>query len=259
MEQSGLHVENVTVRFGGFTAVEDVSFYAKPGAITSIVGPNGAGKSSLLNAVMGLVPLASGEISIEGLPISRTPAWKRTKLGLGRAFQHVQLFDSLTVAQNVMLGRNHLMHYGVFAAGLWLKRAREEELRHRAAVEELLAFFELERWRNHNAKLLPYGVQKIVGLARAVAAEPKVLLLDEVGSGLTREEKEHLARFILRLQAQGSRAILWVEHDVGMIRDLSDSVVVLNYGRKLAEGRAEDIFSRSEVREAFIGLHAETT
>jgi branched-chain amino acid transport system ATP-binding protein len=256
VQQSGLDVQKVTVRFGGLTAVDDVSFHARVGGVTGIVGPNGAGKSSLLNAIMGLVSLTSGEISIDGDQISHTPAWRRTTLGLGRAFQHVELFDSLTVAENVMLGRHHMMHYKILAASLWLKSARAAELSHRAEVEKILEFFELERWRDHEIKVLPYGVQKIVGLARAVAGEPRVLLLDEVGSGLTREEKEHLARFVLRLQAQGSRAILWVEHDVSLVRDLSDHVIVLDYGRKLAEGNADEVFARREVREAFIGVHA---
>ncbi len=256
MTFKGLDVKDVTVKFGGFTAVSEVSFQARTGCITGIVGPNGAGKSSMMNAVMGLVPLASGSISIDGEQISHTPAWKRTSLGLGRAFQHVELFDSLTVAENVLLGRHHLMKYDILSAAMWLIPVRESELSHRAEVEKTLEFFELERWRDHQVKSLPYGVQKIVGLARALAGDPKVILLDEVGSGLTRDEKEHLARFVLRLQTQGSRAILWIEHDVSMVRDLSDHVVVLDYGRKLAEGVAKDVFSRPEVREAFVGVRA---
>jgi branched-chain amino acid transport system ATP-binding protein len=252
----GLNVKDVTVRFGGFTAVSSVSFQAKTGGITGIVGPNGAGKSSLMNAVMGLVPLATGSISIDGQEISHRAAWKRAGLGLGRAFQHVELFDSLSVAENVLLGRHHLMRYGVLSSALWLPPAREAELRHRAEVEKTLEFFELERWRDRQVRSLPYGVQKIVGLARAIAANPKVILLDEVGSGLTREEKENLARFVMRLQTQGSHAILWIEHDVGMVRDLSDHVVVLDYGRKLAEGNAADVFARSDVRAAFIGTRS---
>lgn len=253
----GLEIRDVTIRFGGFTAIGDVSFAAPVGQITGVVGPNGAGKSSLLNAIMGLIGLAQGQILLGGKDITATPPAERAKLGLSRAFQHVELFDSLTVAENILLGRHHLMRYGLMSACLWLPAARSQELDHRFAIERILEFFELERWRDHPIRNLPYGAQKIVGLARAVAAQPKVLLLDEVGSGLTREEKEHFARFVLRLQAEQSQAIVWVEHDVGMVRDLSDSVVVLDYGKKLTQGAPDEVFARKDVREAFIGVNAD--
>lgn len=254
-----LEVSNATVQFGGFVAIDDVSFAARIGEITAIVGPNGAGKSSLLNAIMGLVPLTKGDIRLDGESIQKRSAPERSRSGLSRAFQHVELFDSLTVAENVLLGRHRFMGYGIGLACIWMGAARKQERAQREAVESVLEFFELQCWSGRPVKSLPYGVQKIVGLARAVAAEPKVLLLDEVGSGLTREEKEHFAHFVLRLQAERSQAIVWIEHDVGMVRDLSDSVVVLDYGRKLTEGPPAEVFARSDVRAAFVGVSSDTT
>lgn len=252
----GLQVEQITVRFGGFTAVDGVSFRALKGEVTGIIGPNGAGKSSLLNAIMGLVPLRSGSIRIGDRDLTGTPSWQRSRLGLGRAFQHVELFENLTVAENVLLGRHHMFSYDILSAGMWFPNVRNAELRHREATEEVLEFFEISRWRDHRVTSLPYGTQKIVGLARAVASEPSVLLLDEVGSGLTRDEKEHLARYVLRLQAKGDCSILWVEHDIGLVRDLSDHIVVLDNGRKLAQGTPKEVFALDEVLRAFVGVSA---
>jgi branched-chain amino acid transport system ATP-binding protein len=254
---SGLEVRDAKVQFGGFVAISGVSFVARGGQITGIVGPNGAGKSSLLNAIMGLVPLATGDVLLDGQSIAKAGAAQRSKLGLSRAFQHVELFDTLTVAENVLLGRHAYMNYGLASACLWLGYAREQERAQRRAVDEVLAFFNLERWCDRRIGSLPYGTQKIVGLARAVAANPKVLLLDEVGSGLTHEEKEHFAHYVLRLQSERSQTVVWIEHDVGMVRDLSDSVVVLDYGRKLTEGPPDVVFSRKDVREAFVGANAD--
>lgn len=256
-QQVGLEARGVTIQFGGFVAIADISFTAKVGEVTGIIGPNGAGKSSLLNAIMGLVSLTRGDILLAGQSIVSARAHDRPRLGLTRAFQHVELFDSLTVAENVLLGRQHFMRYGIAAACLWFGRAKAEELAQRKEVEDILEFFQLSHWRDRQIKSLPYGVQKIVGLARAVAGNPKVLLLDEVGSGLTREEKEHFAQFILQLQSRRSQAIVWVEHDVGMVRDLSDSVVVLDYGKKLTEGPPDEVFLRRDVREAFVGVNAD--
>lgn len=253
----GLEVRNAKVQFGGFVAIAEVSFTARSGQITGIVGPNGAGKSSLLNAIMGLVPLAAGDVLFDGKSIIGTPAAHRSKLGLSRAFQHVELFDTLTVAENILLGRHAYMNYSLLSACLWLGNAREQERVQRQAVDDVLAFFNLEHYRDRRIGSLPYGTQKIVGLARAVAANPKVLLLDEVGSGLTREEKEHFAHYVLRLQSERFQTVVWIEHDVGMVRDLSDSVVVLDYGRKLTEGPPDVVFSRKDVREAFVGANAD--
>ena len=254
---TGLEVRDAKVQFGGFVAIADVSFTARSGQITGIVGPNGAGKSSLMNAIMGLVPLATGDVLLDGKSITGARPAHRCRLGLSRAFQHVELFDSLTVAENVLLGRHSYMNYSLASACFWFGYARKQERTERQAVDDVLAFFNLERWRDRRIGSLPYGTQKIVGLARAVVADPKILLLDEVGSGLTREEKEHFAHYVLRLQSERSQTVVWIEHDVGMVRDLSDSVVVLDYGKKLTEGPPEVVFSRKDVRKAFVGASAD--
>lgn len=250
---AGLSLRDISVSFGGVSAVQSVSFDVSIGEVMGLVGPNGAGKSSLLNAVGGLIA-SSGGIFVDGRDASALPAHRRVSAGVSRAFQNVELFGSLSVIENIMLGRYHLMNYSALEACVRWGRARRQEFEHRTAAEEVIEFFEIERWRNQAVGSLSFGVQKIVGLARAVAAKPRVLLLDEVGSGLNREEREHLGRFILRLQAQGAMAIVWVEHDVRMVRELADRVTVLHYGKQLGTGGPEEMLGRSDVREAFVGI-----
>jgi branched-chain amino acid transport system ATP-binding protein len=249
-----LSVHGAAVRFGGIAALDDVSIAVSPGTIYGLVGPNGAGKTTLLNAVNGVAPLAAGRVMLAGNDISHIPLHRRASLGIGRTFQGVELFTDLSVQDNLMIGRHHLMKAGILSAGLFWGPARREEIAHRRRIEELIEFFEIERYRKVPIGKLGYGTQKIVGLARAMCSEPIILLLDEVASGLNREEKEDLARFMLRIKHVFGLAILWVEHDVRMVAELVDEVAVLSYGRLVASGHPDDVFASSKVREVFLGI-----
>lgn len=253
---AGLTAERVTVTYGGVVAVDNVNLTVLPGEIHGLVGPNGAGKTSFLNAVNGITK-ASGTVTVGGVDVSRMPASRRVTNGIARSFQHVELADELSVADNIMLGRYGFVRYGVLAAALRAPWVRKAEIADRRVVEEMIEFVELEQWRDTLAGSLPFGVAKRVGLARALVAEPSVLLLDEVGSGLTREEREDLARFILRIQAVRNTAVVWIEHDVSLIRDLADTVTVLNYGKVITSGVPDAVFAAADVRTIFTGLIGE--
>jgi branched-chain amino acid transport system ATP-binding protein len=250
-----LSASDVRVAFGGLVAVDGVSVDVWPGELVGLVGPNGAGKTTYLNAVSGLVPM-QGRVVIGGRDVTHLPLHRRASAGIGRTFQNVELLASLSVIDNILLGTHHRTRYSLAAACAFLRRARREELRRRDEVEEIIEFFELERWRNREVSSLSYGRQKLIGLARAVVSTPSVLLLDEVGSGLNREEREDLARYILRLRASGNIGIVWIEHDVRMVLDLADRVVVLDHGKHLATGLPEEVFRGEEVKRAFAGVGA---
>jgi branched-chain amino acid transport system ATP-binding protein len=247
-----LSAVDVRVAFGGIVAVDGVSLTVQPGEILGLVGPNGAGKTTFLNAVNGLVPM-QGRIEVDGVDVSRVVLHRRVRAGIGRAFQNVELVPSLSVIDNVLLGSHHRVRHSPLAAALFLGRLRRPEMTARDEADDLLEFFELERWRNRRVSTLSYGRQKLVGVARALAGRPRVLLLDEVGSGLNREEKEDLARYLLRLKQLNDLAIIWIEHDMRMVRELSDRITVLEYGRHLATGLPDDVLTRPEVRVAFAG------
>ncbi len=248
-----LAASDVRVVFGGLVAVDGVSLDVWSGELIGLVGPNGAGKTTYLNAVSGLVPM-QGRIEVAGRDVTHIPLHRRSGAGIGRTFQNVELLSSLSVIDNILLGTHHRTRYSLAAACAFLGRARCEELGRREEVEEIVEFFELERWRNHAVSTLSYGRQKLIGLARAVVSRPRVLLLDEVGSGLNREEREDLARYILRLRALGDIGIVWIEHDVRMVLDLADRVVVLDYGKHLATGVPDEVFREEQVKRAFTGV-----
>ena len=251
-----LKVTDVALHFGGVVALDKVSLGVGPGQILGLVGPNGAGKTTLLNAINGIFPLTGGRVEYEGRDITAVPLHKRVALGIGRTFQGVELFPDLSVQENMMVGRHYLMNTGVLSGGLFYGPARRQEIAHRRAVEEYIEFFELERYRKRPAGSLGYGIQKIVGVARAMCAEPRLLLLDEVAAGLNRQEKEDLARFILRIKHSRSVSMIWVEHDVRMIAELTDAVAVLDYGRLLVSGEPGKVLRDRRVREAFLGTAA---
>jgi branched-chain amino acid transport system ATP-binding protein len=249
-----LAAEGVTLEFKGVRALHDVSFKVRQGELFSIIGPNGAGKTSLLNCVSGRYQPTRGAIRFDGEVISgRSPAI-RAQRGIARTFQNLALFAHMSVIDNIKVGRHHLLKKGFLAGGLyWLTGARDEELEHHAAVEEVIDFLEIQAIRNRAAGTLPYGLRKRVELARAVAARPKLLLLDEPMAGMNLEEKEDMARYIHDLSREWAMTIVMIEHDMGVVMDMSDRVMVLNFGEKIAEGTPAEVSAHPQVRAAYLG------
>jgi len=248
-----LEIQDLTLKFGGLTALNRVGLKADDRELVAIVGPNGAGKTALLNCINGVYRPLAGRILLDGRDITAIPADRIARARVGRAFQHAELFPHMTVTENLLLGRHILMRTGVLSGSVYLGRARDEEKRERKAIEGIIDFFELYRYRDVVAANLPYGVQKLVGVARALALDPKLLLLDEPSTGLMREERENLARFLLRIRHELRIAILWVEHDMQMVTDLADRIVVLDYGEVIADGTPEVVRQMPKVIAAFLG------
>jgi branched-chain amino acid transport system ATP-binding protein len=255
MKKTGasLLVKEVVLSFGGIQALRSVSFEAAPSELIALVGPNGAGKTAMLNCINGIYHPRGGEILLDGERIGSRPLWKMVDLGIGRAFQHAELFPHLTVMENLLIGRHRWFRAGALLSGLYVGRAKAEEMEARRHIEAIIDFFEIYRHRNTPVGALPYGTQKIVGVARALATEPKLLLLDEPSTGLIREERENLARFLLRIVHDVGPTIIWVEHDMQMVSDLADRVVVLNHGSKIADGPPREVSALSEVVVAYLG------
>jgi branched-chain amino acid transport system ATP-binding protein len=251
-----LLVQELTLAFGGITALNAVSLSAQAGELVAIVGPNGAGKTALLNCINGVYRARSGRILLDGHEITHVPVDRIALAGVGRAFQHAELFPHMTVTENLLIGRHLLMRTGVLAGAFYYGGARREEARERKAIESIIDFFELYRYRDVPAGSLPYGVQKLVGVARALALEPKLLLLDEPSTGLMREERENFARFLLRIRHEMHVRTLWVEHDMQMVSDLADRLIVLNQGEVIADGAPEHVRKLPQVIEAYLGVEA---
>jgi len=249
-----LYVEHLTLAFGGVKALGGVSFATQRGSITAVIGPNGAGKTSLFNTISGFYRPASGSIRLRGHDITRVPAPARARLGLARSFQNIALFRGMTVLDNIKLGRHVHLRSNVLDALLWFGRTRREELELRRDVEErIIDFLEIDHIRHAPVAALPYGLQKRVEMARALAMQPEILMLDEPVAGMNREETEDMARFILDVRAEWGVTVLMVEHDMGMVMDLSDHVVVLNFGEVIAQGTPQDVQSNAEVHRAYLG------
>jgi branched-chain amino acid transport system ATP-binding protein len=250
-----LHVENITLTFGGLAALSGVSLEVERGELVSVIGPNGAGKTSLLNCISGFYHPQRGRILFEGHDLTRATPHEVTRKGIARAFQNIELFSGLTVLENLLLARHTHLRYGLFGAGLFYGRALREEVENRKAVEEVIDFMELEAYRKAPVGNLPYGVRKRVEVARALALSPKLLLLDEPMAGMTLEEKEDMVRFILEIRARGTTVVL-IEHDLGVVMDISDRIYVLDFGQVIAEGAPEAVAKNPRVQEAYLGVEA---
>ena len=247
-----LEIDRVTLKFGGLTVLNAVSMAIEPGQLFALIGPNGAGKTSVFNCVSGLYR-PQGSIRFRGAEIVGRRPHDVAQLGIARTFQHGELFPEMSVLDNLLAARHYLVRTGPIAEMLMLSSVRREEARHREAAEQVLALVELARYRDTIVASLPFGIQKIVGFARALAAEPKLLLMDEPSAGLARSEREDLAYFILKIKAQLGLAMIWIEHDMQMVADLADRIHVLDYGRSLAEGPPDQVLNDPEVVRAYIG------
>ena len=252
-----LAVEGVDLRFGGIHALRGVSFAAAPGQITAVIGPNGAGKTSVFNTISGFYRPAAGRILLGDEDIANVPVSARAARGLARTFQNIALFRGLTVLENIKLGGHHTMKANVFSAMGYLGGARDEEIALREEVErKVISFLEIDHIRHQSVDALPYGLQKRVELARALAMRPRVLLLDEPVAGMNREETEDMARYILDVQEEWGVTVLLVEHDMGMVMDISSHIAVLNFGEVIASGTPAEVRRHPQVIEAYLGAEA---
>ncbi len=251
-----LVVENITLSFGGVTALAGVSLDVRQGEIRAVIGPNGAGKTSLLNSISGLYRPQRGRILFfndrEYNLLERRPD-QIARLGVARSFQNIELFRHMSVLDNLMLGRHIHMKSNVLDCGIYWGRAQKEEVRHRQVVEEIIDFLEIEAIRKKPVGTLSYGLQKRVELGRALALEPAILLLDEPMAGMNVEEKEDMARFILDINEERGITIVLIEHDMGVVMDISDRIAVLDFGRKIGDGTPEEVRANPEVVKAYLG------
>ncbi|MFA5663072.1 ABC transporter ATP-binding protein [Castellaniella sp.] len=249
-----LSVEGLHLAFGGIKALQGIDLAVRPGEIYSIIGPNGAGKTSLLNCISGRYRPQQGRMVFNGTDITGLKPNQRCRLGLGRTFQNLALFGHMTVLDNILVGRHHLMRNNFLSGSLyWLSGARREELEHRRHVENIIDFLEIAHIRHSIAGTLSYGLCKRVELARAVALNPRLLLLDEPMAGMNFEEKEDIARYIIDLNEEWGITIVMIEHDMGVVVDISDHVTVLNFGQPIASGLPDDVMADPFVRQAYLG------
>jgi branched-chain amino acid transport system ATP-binding protein len=249
-----LDLRNITLRFGGVEAIKNISFDIREGEIRAIIGPNGAGKSSMLNVISGFYVPQEGEVWFRGERRPPLKPYQVARQGIARTFQNIALFEGMSVLDNVMTGRLGHMKAGMLSQALWWGRAQREEFENRAAVERVIDFLEIQAIRKTPVGRLPYGLKKRVELARALAAEPSLLLLDEPMAGMNVEEKEDMSRFILDVNDEFGTTIALIEHDMGVVMDLSDRVVVMDYGRLIGDGTPDEVRNNQDVIDAYLGV-----
>ena len=249
-----LALENISLAFGGVQALSDISFDVREHEIRAIIGPNGAGKSSLLNVINGVYHPQQGTITFKGEKRHQMNPHKVASQGVARTFQNIALFKGMSVLDNLMTGRNLMMKTSILQQALYWGATQREELAHRARVEEIITFLEIESIRKTPVGRLPYGLQKRVELGRALAAEPTMLLLDEPMAGMNVEEKQDMCRFVLDVNEEFGTTIVLIEHDMGVVMDISDRVVVLDYGKKIGDGEPDDVRNNQAVIDAYLGV-----
>ena len=249
-----MEMKNITLRFGGVEAIKDISFDIREGEIRAIIGPNGAGKSSMLNVISGFYVPQEGEVWYKGLRRPPVKPFEVAQQGIARTFQNIALFEGMSVLDNVMTGRLTHMKSGLFGQMLWRGAAEREEVANREVAERIIDFLEIQAIRKTPVARLPYGLKKRVELARALAAEPSILLLDEPMAGMNVEEKEDMSRFILDVNDEFGTTIALIEHDMGVVMDLSDRVVVMDYGKKIGDGTPSDVRNNQAVIDAYLGV-----
>ena len=250
-----LKVDNISLRFGGVKALTDISFDVREHEIRAIIGPNGAGKSSMLNVINGVYTPQQGSITFNGKQRRDMNTHEAAENGIARTFQNIALFAGMTVLDNIMTGRNLKIKSTFIEQAFWLGRARREEIENRKKVEEIIDFLQLQSVRKIPVARLPYGIKKRVELARALAAEPTMLLLDEPMAGMNVEEKQDMCRFVLDTNDQFGTTIVLIEHDMGVVMDISDRVVVLDYGKKIGDGTPTEVRNNPDVIKAYLGAH----
>ncbi len=248
-----LDLQNISLRFGGVKALTDISFNIREHEVRAIIGPNGAGKSSMLNVINGVYHPQEGRIMFRGQQRQKMEPHMAAQQGIARTFQNIALFKGMSVLDNIMTGRNLKMKCNLFQQALWLGPALREEIAHREKVEEIIDFLEIQHIRKTPVGALPYGLQKRVDLGRALAMEPQILLLDEPMAGMNVEEKQDMCRFILDISDQFGTTIVLIEHDMGVVMDISDRVVVLDYGKKIGDGTPDEVRNNQDVINAYLG------
>ncbi len=251
--RADLEVNGLMLRFGGITALNGIDFSMRTGELVAIIGPNGAGKTSLLNCITGYYKAQEGQIFFNGEEITHLHTHYLTRIGIGRTYQNIELFPGMTVLSNMLLARHIHCNYGLGQAALFSKSVREEEVRHREILEELIDFLEMQSIRKKLVGSLPYGMRKRVELGRALALEPKLLILDEPFAGMTLEEKEDMARFLIELNEAWNQTMILVEHDMSVVMSISKRVMVLDFGIKLAEGSPDFVQNHPQVIKAYLG------
>ena len=249
-----LELQNISVHFGGIKALNNVSFKVEKESLFSIIGPNGAGKTSLLNVISGRYKPKNGDLLFKGKNITNFHPNTRPDLGIGRTFQNLALFNHMTVLENIYIGRHHLLRSNFFSGAIyWLSGAKNEEVNNRKEAEKILDFLEISNIRKSTAGTLSYGLRKRVELARAIAIQPELILLDEPMAGMNQEEKEDMARFIIDLNREWKITVVMIEHDMGVVMDISKRIAVLDFGEKIAEGTPDEVIKNKRVQQAYLG------